>query len=70
LCGAFVHRHGFARQQRLIGLQILGHLEHCIGGNAVTFRQQDIVPAHNFASRYSHARTVADHQGAGAGQFP
>ncbi len=70
LRGALAHRHGFAGQQRLVGLKIVGGAQHRVGRNAVAFRKQDDVAAHHLAARNAPVGTVADHQGARAGQVP
>ena len=35
------HRYGLARQQRFIGLKIVGLHHHGVGGNAVAFGEHD-----------------------------
>ncbi len=63
--GAFLHRRGFAGQQRLVALQIDGLGQADIGGHPVARLEQHQIARHQIARRDAAARAIADHHGMG-----
>src|SRR6185369_7548326 len=62
------HRYRFPRQQRFIGLKIVGLHQYGVGGNAIAFGEDDQNAARDLAARDPSARAVADHQRTGTGE--
>ena len=59
---------GFSGEQRFVGLQFAGRMQHGIGGHPISFGQHDAVAADDFAPGNTLALPAADDQGARAGQ--
>jgi hypothetical protein len=57
-------------EERFVNREIRGRHDHRVGGNPVTFLEQEEVVADDVASRNAALLSVADHQRPGAGQVP
>ena len=61
------HRQQFAGQQQFVDQQIVGYGQYAIGRDAVALQQDHGVAANQLAAGNASSRSIADHQGTGAG---
>ncbi len=68
IAGQLADRHRFAREQRLVGLQVAAREKDGVGRHTVALGDEHDVAAHDLSPRDAQLLAPADHPGARAGQ--